>query len=184
MRQAIWIALGGIVSVLFVAGATSALFLLVGHRPARGVNVVPVVYVPSERADEPWQAGAHGERVPEQAPQPREEITRLAPTFGATVLAGCSPKDLSTLRSRLHETIELASPLYNAGDVSGSYYAYDAAAHSIAAGAASTCRGPARELEQGRAKASKRATLPEQAWAMRDTFDGLLDLIDRNGTEL
>jgi hypothetical protein len=47
-----------------------------------------------------------------------------------------------------------------------------------------TCKGPASALKTGREQAAKRTTSAERAWAMRDAFDGLLDVIDRGGAEL
>jgi serine protease Do len=43
-----------------------------------------------------------------------------------------------------------------------------------------TCVGPARALAAGRTRAASLATPSAQAWAMRDAFDGLMDVISRS----
>ena len=46
-----------------------------------------------------------------------------------------------------------------------------------------SCQRPAKTLADGRKRAARLADPSEQAWAMRDTFDGLLDVIRRHGTQ-
>jgi hypothetical protein len=56
---------------------------------------------------------------------------------------------------------------------------YDGAASDLGRKLPPACRGAARVLAEGQRRA---AALPEpaaQAWAMRDAFDGLLDVIAR-----
>jgi len=185
MRQAFWVVLGALASGVFVAGASGAA-IMVQHRMHPRVTATAILYDPGDHAATPWQGDTAGSDAPEplEATPRTPEVKRALPVFDAQLLAGCSQRDLDTLESRIHDAIGVGAPLYNAGDVSGSYFAYDAAAHSIALTVERRCKGPAKALEDGRARASKRASLPEQAWAMRDVFDGLLDVIARRGTEL
>lgn len=186
MRHFVWVVLAVLGALIFVGGAVGAAWL--GHRMLHARSGgVPVVYVPSAHTVEPWAGdfSGHAEQEPDTtAPKPPAEVKRAIPVYGAGFLSGCSTRDLDAIRSRIHEAIGIAAPLYNAGDVAGSYHAYDAAAEAIALSYGDRCKGPAKALEQSRHHATARASLPEQAWTMRDTFDGILEVIDRRGTEL
>ncbi|HEY1954058.1 MAG TPA: hypothetical protein VGH28_00550 [Polyangiaceae bacterium] len=183
MRETFWAVLGALASGVFVAGAGSAA-VFAKHRVHPRVTATAIVYQANTQASAPWQGDTPDDESSVEARPRTPEVKRVLPIFDARLLAGCSQRDLDTIDSRLHDAIGIGAPLYNAGDVSGSYYAYDAAAHSIALTVEKRCKGPAKALEDGRVRAATRASLPEQAWAMRDVFDGLLDVIARRGTEL
>ncbi len=100
------------------------------------------------------------------------------------MLDGCSKTDLDTVESHIQDAIDIGAPLYNEGNFAACYHTYDATADAIVRITEKTCKGPAGALKTGRERASKLAEPAAQAWAMRDAFDGLLDVIDRKGPEL
>jgi hypothetical protein len=111
-------------------------------------------------------------------------VKRQIPVHPMSVLDGCSKSDLDDVEDRIDGAIHVGAPLYNDGDFGGCYHAYESTAQSIEKTLPKSCKGPAKALEAGRDRASKLSTPAEQAWAMRDAFDGLLDVIDRKGPDL
>ncbi len=180
-RTLFWIALG---TLLFGALlATGAYFTLRALRPR---SVAPIVYVPSAHPTTPWRGTAAPEIAddePEVTPK-LPAIKRSIPVFNVHLLDGCSREDLDTVESRLNDAIDTGAPLYNGGDFTGCFGTYETAALSIEHDVGKTCKGPASALKAGRDRAAKLTTHAERAWAMRDAFDGLLDVLDHRGAEL
>ena len=143
-----------------------------------------VVYAPSAHPTSPWRGSSspHFEETEETPTLP--SIKRNVPVFEARLLDGCSKMDLDTVENHIHDAINIGAPLYNDGNFDACYHTYDATADAIARITEKTCKGPAGVLKIGRERASKLSSPAAQAWAMRDAFDGLLDVIDRKGPEL
>jgi hypothetical protein len=143
-----------------------------------------IVYAPSANPTSPWRgtSSPHFEETPENPKLPT--VQRSVPVFDARLLDGCSQTDLDSIQTSINDAINTGAPLYNDGDFDGCFRAYESAALSLERTIPKTCKGPTRVLKTGRDHASKRSTPAEQAWAMRDAFDGLLDVIDRRGPEL
>jgi hypothetical protein len=150
----------------------------------------PVVYVPEAHPTTPWRG-----TIPAIVVQPSEDeiddvapklptIKRSVPIFEVRVLDGCSRQDLDTVETRIGAAIETGAPLYNDGDFDACFTTYESTAVALERDVGKTCKGPASALKTGREQAAKRTTPAERAWAMRDAFDGLLDVIDRRGAEL
>jgi hypothetical protein len=185
MRQGFWVVLGVIASAIFCGLAGGAYWL--ARRSLRPVSAsAPVVYTPAAHPKTAWHGTASGV-VEDEEPRIDPDlppIKRDIPVFQARLLSGCSRTDLDTIETGIHGAIGVGAPLYNKGDFAGCYRTYDSAAQSIERDVGKSCKGPAGALKDGRARAAKRTTPAESAWAMRDAFDGLLDVIDRKGTEL
>ena len=124
--------------------------------------------------DDDLQFGAQALPAPE----------RDVPVHDVKLLDGCSSADLKAVESRIDDAIAIGAPAYNRGDFFGCYVAYDQAAKDIEAALPRACKGPSRALQDGRRRAVSRPQTTQQAWAMRDAFDGLLDVIDRKGPDL
>ena len=75
--------------------------------------------------------------------------------------------------------IEAGAPLYNGGKPEACYHVYDGAASDLVRKYGSVCRGAARALGDAQRHAATVVEPTAQAWAMRDAFDGLLDVIAR-----
>ncbi len=178
-----WLVLGvlaGAFSVMINVGAVIAWVSVRAGSAGRGA----VVYSPSSHPTSAWQ-GTSSPRFEETDVTPKlPSVKRAVPVFDARLLDGCSKADLDAVETHINDAIGVGAPLYNDGDFAGCYQTYDSAAQSIERLTEKTCKGPARTLKTGRERAAKLTTPSQQAWAMRDAFDGLLDVIDRKGLEL
>ncbi len=111
-------------------------------------------------------------------------VKREVPSHPISLLDGCSKSDLDSVEDRIDSAIHVGAPLYNQGDFAGCYHAYESTAQSLESSLPKACKGPTSALKAGRDRAAKQKSPAEQAWAMRDAFDGLLDVIDRKGPDL
>jgi serine protease Do len=106
-------------------------------------------------------------------------MRRSVPHHAVSMLDGC-PQDAQRLIVKmLGEAIETGAPLYNAHKPDACYHVYDGAASDLLRRLPSACKGPAKALADGQRRASLMSDPVPQAWAMRDAFDGLLDVIAR-----
>ncbi len=106
-------------------------------------------------------------------------VERHVPSHGTSILNGCSPADIDLVVDGIGSAIEVGAPLYNAGDFAGCYHLYDGAASDLERQLPASCAGPKEALAKGQARASAAKTPSAQAWAMRDAFDGILDVTRR-----
>jgi hypothetical protein len=179
-RWLVWV-LAGLALLVMVDVMAAVAWLTLRPRPA------PVVYAPNAHPTSPWRgtSSPHFEETEETTTTRKlPAIKRNVPVFEVRLLDGCSKTDLDTVEVRIQDAINVGAPLYNEGDFGGCYRTYDTAAESIGRTTEKTCKGPAGILKTGRERAAKLSTSAAQAWAMRDAFDGLLDVIDRKGPEL
>lgn len=130
------------------------------------------------------RAGAHaspgaepslGSRTAPALPAPQRDV----PTHDVAILDGCSSADLDLIERRIGQAIELGAPTYNSGDFQGCFSTYERTARDLESRLPSSCKGPTAALAKGRAKAATQIRASDKAWAMRDAFDGMLDVIDR-----
>lgn len=106
-------------------------------------------------------------------------IKREVPEHDVKLLAGCSDADLETAVRLVEEAINVGAPVYNERHFEACYHIYDGAAASVEKRLSAACKGPKKAMREGRARAGKLTDPAAQAWAMRDAFDGLLDVIER-----
>jgi serine protease Do len=106
-------------------------------------------------------------------------VERHVPEHEASLLDGCSSADVDAIVGDIGSAIDVGAPLYNAGDFAGCYHMYDGTASDLERKLSATCAGPKKALAAGQARASTLRTPSAQAWAMRDAFDGLLDVTQR-----
>jgi hypothetical protein len=129
--------------------------------------------------------GAQASRVEGPPPASTEVAPELpktrrgVPKHELAILDGCSPADLDLIDSRIGSAIQVGAPTYNAGDFQGCFTIYERTALNIEAALSTSCKGPAAALTQGRSNARARVKASDKAWAMRDAFDGLLDVMER-----
>jgi serine protease Do len=107
---------------------------------------------------------------------------RPAPAFPKGVIDGCSDASLALVVRTIASAIEVGAPLYNEGNFLGCYMVYVGAAADLETKLPKTCQLPAKLLEKVRSKAQRLKDPSDQAWALRDTFDGLLEAIDKKMT--
>jgi serine protease Do len=105
------------------------------------------------------------------------EIPRHVPVHELTVFDGCKVEDIEDLVNQIGEAIENGAPLYNEGKHEACFRIYEGTAVKFEHDAA--CAGVRAAFGDGLLRASGLTTYTEKAWAMRDTFDGLLDAARR-----
>ncbi len=108
-------------------------------------------------------------------PPPRKSVPHFAPAL----LDGCSSGAQQLVVKMVAEAIEAGAPLYNHGKPAACYHVYDGAASDLARHLPASCVGPVRVLAAAQKHAASLGDAGAQAWALRDTFDGLLEVIVR-----
>jgi hypothetical protein len=176
------IGVGGVLAIVFAG--TTVLSLL-------GMAGFAVLYVKAKGEAHRASAAATTRSAPSPSDQDDDRttsarpslpsVTRHVPTHPLEILAGCSSGDVVLIGSSIGDAIEVGAPAYNQGDFAGCYETYRSTAATIEGKLPKGCSGPARALAAGRARARTLPTASEQAWAMRDAFDGLLEVMHRAG---
>jgi hypothetical protein len=105
-------------------------------------------------------------------------LRRHVPTHKLALLEGCPPERQRDIAARIESAIEEGAPIYNQGHHQACYRTYESAAREIDR-KMNDCAGVRRALMAGVQRADELGDYTSKAWAMRDAFDGVLDLIDR-----
>jgi serine protease Do len=108
-----------------------------------------------------------------------QHADRKRPHYPASVLDGCPPDAQKLIGQMLGDAIDAGAPLFNAGKPDACYHVYDGASADLLRKLPAACRGATKILSDAQRRA---AALPEpssQAWALRDSFDGLLEVLAR-----
>jgi serine protease Do len=108
----------------------------------------------------------------------RAAPARHVPHHELGLLHGCPAERQRDIATRLEEAIHEGAPVYNEGFHQACYRIYESVAREIDRKVPG-CAGPRRALLDGVARADALSGYTAKAWAMRDAFDGLLDLLDR-----
>ena len=122
-------------------------------------------------------AAGDGEGADGQPSQPGRRITRKVPQHPLSVLDGCPQASIDEAVEAIREAIDLGAPLYNAGNHEACYRIYEGT--SVKLERDSACAGVRDALGQGLLRASTLETFTEKAWALRDAFDGMIDVVLR-----
>jgi hypothetical protein len=107
------------------------------------------------------------------------KVKRKRLSYPLAILEGCSIGAQKLVFVTLEKAIGTGAPLYNAGDHEGCYHVYDGTASDVVRKLPAGCSGPARALAEAQRRAASLPDSTSQAWAMRDAFDALLDVITR-----
>jgi len=105
------------------------------------------------------------------------KVKRSVPDHPTSLLLGCGDGDLKELAGGIVRAIEVGAPIYDRGFLQACYHLYLGASVDVETKLSASCRGPRRALRDGRSRADKLSDPAAQAWAMRDTFDGVLTVI-------
>jgi serine protease Do len=105
-------------------------------------------------------------------------VRRHVPHHELAVLAGCSREGQRDISERIENAIDEGAPSYNEGHHQACYRTYESTAREIDR-KVSGCVGVRRALMDGVRRADGLGDYTSKAWAMRDAFDGVLELIDR-----
>lgn len=102
---------------------------------------------------------------------------RRVPNHDLSFLDGCDKDTLLDTVKQINGAIAIGAPLYNSGNHEGCYRVYEGLALRLEAD--STCKGVREAFGVGLKQAGTKSDYSLKAWAMRDTFDGLLNVISR-----
>ena len=100
------------------------------------------------------------------------------PHHALRLLDGCSPAQLGKIAEAVAGAISIGAPLYNQGSFEACFRIYQGTALEVKR-SVPACAGPKSALLDGVKTAAARQSWVDKAWAMRDAFDGLLEVIER-----
>jgi hypothetical protein len=141
---------------------------------------VPVRYlVPMIARPEPMPFSEFAQLIAQLRAESAPKVRRSVPRFPVALLSGCTQDAERLVVKMIGDAIEAGAPLYNAGKADACYHVYDGAASDLTRKLPLACKGPSRALSDAQKHAASLADPGASAWAMRDVFDGLLDLIVR-----
>ncbi|MCE9572791.1 MAG: S1C family serine protease [Deltaproteobacteria bacterium] len=104
-------------------------------------------------------------------------IQRHVPNHPLSLLDGCNEAAMVDVFKGISDAIASGAPLYNAGNHEACYRIYEGTA--IKFEREGGCVGVRAAFGDGLLRAGTVDSFTEKAWAMRDAFDGLLDVIER-----
>ncbi len=125
---------------------------------------------------EGWTVAAFAEKF---APK-RPTIKRDIPDHELSVLDGCGDDSLLVAVKGITEAIRLGAPLYNQGNHEACFRIYEGTAARLERELA--CKGLSKALDHGLKLAGTTEGFTRKAWVMRDTFDGILRVIERKAS--
>jgi serine protease Do len=102
---------------------------------------------------------------------------RKHPPYALSTLDGCTVDAQKLIVHMVSDAIDAGAPLFNAGNTSACYHVYDGAASDLARKLPAACRGPTRALAEAQKRAASLGDPSAQAWAMRDAFDALIEVV-------
>ena len=107
-------------------------------------------------------------------------VIRAVPHHELALIATCSEEAIKSIRDGISAAIALGAPLFNKGNSEACFRVYQGAALELNR-TVPKCPGAKRALNDGVDRANAAGSADASAWAMRDAFDGLLDVISRRG---
>ena len=141
---------------------------------AQQTAMSPVEFAKQTKDDEPPdERAAEGD-------EEHVQIVRKVPVHPLTVWDGCTQDDVEEIVTAISDAIDNGAPLYNTGTKQGyeaCYRIYEGTALKFKDSA--HCKGVRAAFGEGLLRAGTLGTYKEKAWAMRDAFDGLIDVAKR-----
>jgi S1-C subfamily serine protease len=107
-----------------------------------------------------------------EAPDDGIRIQRLVPDHAASIFDACRREAIEEMVSAIEQAIDVGAPLYNKGEIEACFRIYEGTAVKYERDRA--CPGVRAAFIDGLERAKTLDSYKEKAWAMRDTFDGLL----------
>lgn len=108
-------------------------------------------------------------------PQAGGKIERKIPDHPITIWKGCSERDMEDVLKSIGDAIAIGAPLYNkntAEGYEGCFRVYEGTSLKYEKDA--KCAGVRQAFNDGLSRAKNLPSFKEKAWALRDTFDGLI----------
>lgn len=114
-----------------------------------------------------------------QSVHQRRQVERDVPVHPVELLNGCDAAAVQQIVLALAKAIRAGAPLYNAGNIEGCVKVYEAAAQRICDEHKTDARSIVAALRVGLTRAATLELTDQKAWALRDAFDGVLDVARR-----
>jgi serine protease Do len=108
-------------------------------------------------------------------------IERRVPAHEVSLLDDCGDEAILNVIRGITEAISVGAPLYNQGNHEACYRIYEGIAVKLEREL--ECPGLRAALGQGLLRAGTLDDYTLKAWAMRDAFDGILNLVERKARE-
>jgi hypothetical protein len=108
------------------------------------------------------------------------KIERKIPEHPITVWSGCNDSQMEDVLRSISDAIAIGAPLYNRNTPEGyeaCYRVYEGTGLRFEKDAG--CKGVREAFQSGLGRARSMKSYKEKAWAMRDTFDGLINAFGR-----
>lgn len=134
--------------------------------------VKPLVANPAQISMEEFALKTKGFVERDAPPEDGIRIQRLVPDHALSIFQSCKPEHIGDMVFAVEQAIEVGAPLYNKGEIEACFRIYEGTA--IKFERAQGCAGISAAFSDGLQRAQTLDTYKEKAWAMRDTFDGLL----------
>ncbi|MBA3457986.1 MAG: trypsin-like peptidase domain-containing protein [Deltaproteobacteria bacterium] len=159
------------VTTLIVAAGQSINFAVPGN------YLKPMVAKPGAMS---MQAFAEQTKIEEEGPpQDNVRIMKMVPKHPVAILDGCNDKAIGDVLDAITSAIDIGAPLYNRGDIEACFRIYEGTSTKLERDP--PCAGVGKAFGEGLLRASTLGSFKEKAWALRDTFDGLIDVAQRRG---
>jgi hypothetical protein len=98
-------------------------------------------------------------------------------TYDVDFLEGCTDAELTLADNAIRGAIRRGVALFNKGDKAGCFQIYEETAQEVRDALPESCSGPRGALAQGMSRAGRLSTPGEKAYALRDVFDSLIDVV-------
>ncbi len=118
---------------------------------------------------------------PDQPSANSTKIQRQVPNHNIKVLDGCSDKQIGEVIASISDAIDVGAPLYNRGDIEACFRIYEGTSAKIERDP--PCAGVGKAFGDGLLRASTMSSFQEKAWALRDTFDGMIEVAIKRGVK-
>lgn len=108
-----------------------------------------------------------------------QKTSRHVPHHDLSMLNDCTPGDLQTIHDAIASAIHIGAPLYNQGNIEACFRVYEGAILDVTS-RMKTCKATTAALNDGLKNAKARPRYIDKAWALRDAFDGVIDVMQRS----
>ena len=108
-------------------------------------------------------------------PQGGGKIERKVPDHPISIWKGCNEREMEDVLKSIGDAIAIGAPLYNKNTqegYEGCFRVYEGTSLKYEKDA--KCAGVRQAFNEGLSRAKGMASFKEKAWALRDTFDGLI----------
>ena len=103
---------------------------------------------------------------------------RQVPVHPTSLLSDASSEAVERIDRAISSAISVGAPLYNEGQFEACFRIYESAIFELERTLQGS-QGARKALADGLAEAERRQSFSDKAWALRDAFDGMLDVIAR-----